>query len=697
MTTNATTRASARSAATPVTARPRRAFQTDIEGLRAIAVLAVVAFHATVPGIAGGFAGVDVFFVISGYLITGQLMRELLSTGHIKLFGFYARRAKRLLPAASIVLVAVTIATALLEPLLGIYHAAQDILAAALYTSNWHFISLGTDYLAQSSAYSPVLHFWSLAVEEQFYLIWPLLLLGAAYFVRRMPLHGTRIFALVLGGVTVASLIAGLVLTTTEPKVAYMATQTRAWEFGIGALIALVAHWLTAQGSTAIGRTVGFVAGWAGLAAIGYAVLRFDNSTPFPGTAALVPTLGTAAIIAGGLLAGTGRGSIGSLLSLAPMRYLGRLSYAWYLWHWPVMVLVEVKTSTLSWQGRSLLMMIALLLAAATLHLIEMPISRWKTVARNIGPAFALGVFCMITVAAIVLGIGANAVNALGAAGTSVSPAQLQAAFGPSTVRNAGAVIPSALAAAADIPRPTACLLDHEKAVVAGCALGPINGLPVVLFGDSHANQWLPALSGMSTARNWRLTVFTKSGCPVPDIAPRKDGSRFSEPECVKWRQAAIDEITKSIKPALIVVSSLDNYIPDQGEVLTAWNVSLDKLRTQGAPIAYIRDSPIPSKDVPTCISSALDNWSKCSFKPLNKLEPVIQQTIIGNENKVTVVDMYKYFCSADTCPAVKNGVLLYRDDSHITATAAKALEPAFDQAFVSAGLIPKVKSTSNG
>ncbi|MDQ1551521.1 MAG: hypothetical protein QOD50_943, partial [Actinomycetota bacterium] len=372
--------------------RPSRVFQPDIEGLRAIAVIAVVAFHAAVPFSGGGFVGVDVFFVISGYLITGQLLREVLRTGRISLPGFYARRARRILPSASIVLLAITLATVLLEPVLGIFHTAKDILAAATYTTNWHFIALGTDYLAQSTASSPVLHFWSLAVEEQFYLVWPLLILIAAQIAKRRPMHGTRVIAIVIGAVTIASFISGVVLTTSDPKLAYMATQTRGWEFGVGALIAVVGHWFIKVGSThlgrfAVGRTVGNVVGWIGLTTILVAVFSLSGDTPFPGTAALLPALGAGAIIVGGLVSGTGRGSVGSLLSRRPVRYIGRLSYAWYLWHWPVLIFVELKTGTLPWQQRALLMVLALGLAALTVHFVEVPISKWKSVAKQVAPA----------------------------------------------------------------------------------------------------------------------------------------------------------------------------------------------------------------------------------------------------------------------------------------------------------------------
>jgi peptidoglycan/LPS O-acetylase OafA/YrhL len=677
--------------------RPSRVFQPDIEGLRAIAVIAVVAFHAAVPFIGGGFVGVDVFFVISGYLITGQLLREVLRTGRISLPGFYARRARRILPGASIVLLAITLATVLFEPVLGVFHTAKDLLAAATYTTNWHFIALGTDYLAQSTASSPVLHFWSLAVEEQFYLVWPLLILVAAQFAKKRPMHGTRVIAIAIFSVTVASFATGVLLTASDPKLAYMATQTRAWEFGVGALIAVVAHWFVKVGSSRIrefpiGSTVGAVIGWGGLLTVLYAVFTLNSDTPFPGTAALLPALGTGGIIVGGLVSGTGMGSVGSLLSLRPVRYIGRLSYAWYLWHWPVLIFVELKTGTLPWQQRALLMALALGLAALTVHFIEIPISRWKSVAKQVAPAIALGILCMVLTAGAALGVGSSAVVALGAAGTSADSALVTAAFGKDLGKNAGPVTPTAFNASGDVPLPISCLLDAQP-IVSGCAVGPVGGTPVALFGDSHANQWLPAMTTMATRYHWRVTVYTRSGCPVPNIAPRADGSRFSAPVCINWRQNAIKAIQK-LKPALVVVSSLDTYIPDQGEMLTAWNSSLDKLRKTGAPIAYIRDTPTPTTDIPTCISGAANNWSKCAFKPLNHIEPVIEQSILGNENDIKVIDLYHYLCTGATCPAVRNGLLLYRDDSHITATAAKALEPALNAAFVKDGLIPAPKSS---
>ena len=215
----------------PVTEpRPGRAyFRTDVEGLRAIAVTAVVAFHAGVPFLTGGFVGVDVFFVISGFLITGLLLREAQSTGRVGFKDFYARRARRILPAATLVLVTTMIAASFVQPLLELYKTAQAVLASGLYYANWYFIGVDTDYFAQNAAESPVLHYWSLAVEEQFYLGWPLLVLGAVVLSRRAPLIGSRIIVAVFACVTLASLALSILTTLSDPTTAYMSTFTRAW------------------------------------------------------------------------------------------------------------------------------------------------------------------------------------------------------------------------------------------------------------------------------------------------------------------------------------------------------------------------------------------------------------------------------------------------------------------------------------
>lgn len=365
---------------------PRRpAFRPDIEGLRAFAVLSVLAFHASVPALAGGFVGVDVFFVISGYLITGLLVREAVTTGRIRLGEFFARRARRLLPSAAVVLVAVAVAGAWLTVPLRRTGLENDVVAAALSVANWRFVQQQTDYLAAGQDESPLLHFWSLAVEEQFYLCWAPLLALLAVLAARAARRGRalRPAALALTALlTLGSFVLSLGWTGDSVSLAYLGTPSRVWQFGTGALLALL-PWHLLRGP----RALRLLCGWAGAAALVWCVLRYDASTPYPGYAALVPTLATAAVIlsgtpgrradkAAGYRAGAG---VGRLLAMRAPGAVGRLSYTLYLWHWPVLVLAEARFGHLGWPARTALMLASVLPAAATARWVERPLRHSRT------------------------------------------------------------------------------------------------------------------------------------------------------------------------------------------------------------------------------------------------------------------------------------------------------------------------------
>ncbi len=673
--------------------QPKKSFQTDIEGLRAIAVLGVVAYHASVPYISGGFVGVDVFFVISGYLITGLLLREAQSTGRISFSNFYGRRARRILPSASIVLVTVALASSLVLSPLAAFRALQDTLFATFYSANWHFIALGTDYLAGSTNDSVVLHFWSLAVEEQFYIVWPLLVLAAVLLSRRFPFARTRTILTILGVVAAVSFVDSLALTTSDPTLAYMATTTRAWEFGVGALLAAVTYWLRERASQSQSfQRAGLVIGWMGVLAVLGSMVLVDNKTPFPGTAALYPTLGTAAVIAGGVLWGTSGASVGRILSLAPVRFIGRISFTWYLWHWPVLVLAQARFGTLTWQEKAALSVLAFGLSVVTHYAIELPLMNWSIVKTRVSSAAALGLVSTVVAISATLSLGTFDANAANGSAVAASSASFKSIFGAATGRNSGAVSPSPLLAPKDLPKPGQCQLDHQLVAPKGCDIGNPTGTPVVLFGDSHANQWLPALTVIAKQRDWHLYIMTKSGCPVPNLRPRNDGSRYSDSDCIQWRQKSITTIVHTIKPRIIVVSSLSIYSSNASELLTAWNKSLDQLRELQSPIVYIEDTPFPGTDIPACISGHLDNWNKCSFNlsDAHRIEAIPLAVLRGSEPHVSVVDLTALLCTNQECPAVRNGVLLYRDTSHITTEASKLLAPALEAAMVSAKVLPK-------
>ena len=363
-------------------------FRPDIEGLRAVAVFAVVLYHAGVPGISGGYIGVDVFFVISGFLITGLLWREVTTTNTVRLVRFYGARARRLLPAAATVGIFTAIAAAVVLPPLQARRVFLDGIASALYVGNYRFAMQGTDYLASDQPPSPFQHYWSLGVEEQFYLVWPVLIIGTAWLVgraRRGAASKAAPYAVVLALVAVASLAAAVLWTRTSPPWAFFSLPTRAWELAAGGLVALsIRQWRRLPLLPAA------IAGWGGLALILLTCTQLGPGTPYPGTAALLPVLGTALVIGGGCV--TGGIGPGRVLCRPAMRAIGRVSYSWYLWHWPVLLLMPpLLGAPAGLPARLAATVVSAGLAVITMHLVENPGRFAAPLRRSAKASLALG------------------------------------------------------------------------------------------------------------------------------------------------------------------------------------------------------------------------------------------------------------------------------------------------------------------
>jgi peptidoglycan/LPS O-acetylase OafA/YrhL len=676
-------------------------FRPDIEGLRAVAIGLVLLYHGGVEQLTGGFVGVDVFFVISGFLITGLLIRELEKTGRISLPRFYARRAKRLLPATALVLVVTAILTWLTISVIDWGTFGADIITAALYVVNWQLAARSVDYLAEDVGVSPVQHFWSLAVEEQFYIVWPLLLVVVAWWVRRRS--GARLRAVMTVGIlliTIPSLAYSIYLTGANQAAAFFVTPTRLWEMGIGAFVAIGANvW------PRLNRTTAAILGWAGLAAIAVSALIFAENAFWPGHLALVPTLGTAAVIVAGFASGKAGPAV--LLSWRPAVWVGGLSYSLYLWHWPLIICATAYWGELGTKKGLLVMAAAFIPAYLSYRFIENPVRFAPTLSKSDGLTLSIGANCTL------IGVIVGLVLALAVpTTTTTAPADSQQALGAAVLRDGappttggdGTVeslagvdwwTPEATAAPEDIPvlyeeGCQATVTDTELEV---CEYGDPDGdYVVVVVGDSKILQWGSPLIEIAEEQGWRMHFITKSGCPFADAARPLEGELYTT--CLDWNDAAVDELA-ALSPDLVITSQRHGRAledPDDVESLSMnamvqglvarWS----SLTEDGIGIAVVLDNPSPGGDVYECVAENSNDLAQCTFPRERAVESSgapAQLAAAARVPGVTVIDLTDLLCPAENCVPVIGNVLIYRQGSHITDTYTRSLTDVLSQQLV--------------
>ncbi|MET7752457.1 acyltransferase family protein [Micromonospora sp. NPDC005367] len=696
----------------PQGADHRAGFRGDVEGLRAVAVVLVLAGHAGQQLVPGGFVGVDVFFVISGFLITGLLVSEVNKTGRLSLSGFYARRAKRLLPAAAVVLVATLVLTFAFLPRTRWSATGWDVVSSGLYVMNWRLAEQSVDYLAANRAPSILQHFWSLGVEEQFYLVWPLLLVAALWLGRRRHARtGFLLTALAL--VAVPSFAWSVWLTDDNPARAYFVTTTRMWELALGGFVALLAGHLHR-----LPRAAAAVLAWSGLAAIVASALLLSESSAVPGYLALAPTLGTAAVIAGGLTAG--RAGPAVVLAAGPVCAVGAISYSLYLWHWPLLVVAEARFGELTTSAGLAVAAASAVPAVLTYRYVENPIRRSETLAWQPTRSLQLGAVC--TGVAVVAGLAFQltvwppaappappslAVPTVAANGTPAaltSPAVAgAAALGDSPTTSAagipvdrvGAFVPNPLVAGQDGPDAwkNGCHTDQRSSAVRPCLYGdPNSSFTVALAGDSHAAQWLPALQRVAVSKQWRLKSYTKSSCPFINGVVALDSKPY--PSCTEWNEKLRGALTGDERPDLLVVSTsfyvmIRDGAPVSSGAQDAFADALGRtwaeMTSAGIPVVVLRDTPYHGKDIAECVSENPRKLTRCASRRDEVLigggGPAHEAAARQND-KVHLVDLNNAICPRDRCAPVIGGVLIYRDNNHITATYAATLAPRLAKAL---------------
>ncbi|PZE68860.1 acyltransferase family protein [Curtobacterium sp. MCBD17_021] len=659
-------------------------FRTDVHAIRAVAVVLVLVYHLDVGWLRGGFVGVDAFFVVSGFLITGQLVRELHGTGRIDLPGFWARRARRLVPAGLLVLAVTAVASVLLFPREDWPTLGTQLAASAVSVENWALAASSTDYLAAGDPSTPFEHFWSLGVEEQFYLLWPMLLL-LAWEAGRRGVVRMRAVAAVVVVVVVVSLVCSVVLTATDPAPAYFWPHTRAWEFGVGALLALVPA-PTAAARPRIGTGAAAV-GWVGLVACG---LLLTPSVPYPGIAAALPVVATALVIAGRNEDRT----LTRLTTLPPVRWLGRVSYPLYLWHWPVALLLPRAVDLPTPARVAATVLLAGVLAHLTTVLVERPVTTGRLA--RLRPRVTFTVVAAGTALVLLAPTAGWAALTGQLREDSALAAELStdgdrcwgaAAIAPgsgcavSGLPGRGTT-PSTMTAAYDVD-PTWDDCEADATVVRSCVVGVPGGTRVALVGDSHAHQWSSALIALAEERGWELHLVVKGGCEFSHV-DWSDVSDADRSRCGTWNRAVDRSLAAEAPFDLVFTSSRADL---RGEpvgsdparsALEGYRASWQPLIDRGATVVAIRDTPAAGSGVQRCVDEHPDDVGSCSidteraFAAEDRLVDAARAT-----RGAVVADLTSSFCTAGSCPAVIGNVLVYRDSHHLTRTYVTTLTAA--------------------
>lgn len=667
----------------------------------------VIVYHIWPGALSGGFVGVDVFFVISGFLIVGTLVRELAETGRIRLTNFYGKRIRRLLPAASAVLLATLVGTVLLLPQGRWQSICVDVVMSGLQIQNWNQAFSANSYAGATALVSPVQHYWSLAVEEQFYIVIPLLLMAAVVALRKWGFRAENVCFILLAVVTAASFLHSIVFSASDHDVAYFATSTRMWELGLGGVGSLLLPKLPLK---AAARRLW---GWVGLAGILYSALTFTTAVAFPGYVAALPVMATLAILASGSSESAPDGgrptSVAGLLGMRPATYIGDVSYSLYLWHWPVVVFYVFLLGRAPgpFHG-AMIVAISLVLAVASYYLVEQrfrhggkqPVSPAPLApSRRPRPrgAFVLALGLLVatcTSALIPWGIvEAKAQELNGLLNLREYPGAM--AFDlehPAPVPGGLPVQPDPGVAMKDVPltgKDECGIFDpalmHDEQCVYGAADAPKK---MIVVGDSHAAQYVDPLLLAGQSSGWNVRAMVRNGCPFTAAPPEDAGTVYRN--CSEQNKVTLQKIL-TLKPDLVVVSGMtpDGYRRalkwgwrDPEAPVGGYVELLKPLREAGIHVAVVLDTPYPDFSAPDCVQLKGADSSECQMgqrpedRPVDPLKSAAAQ-VAG----VEVIDLYPHLCRNELCPAVIGNVLVYRDN-HMTNTFAKTLAPVLAKAL---------------
>ena len=610
----------------------------QIQGLRALAAVIVTFFHARL--LPGGFIGVDIFYVISGYLITGLILREIDSTGRLNLSAFYQRRIKRLLPTSLFVLFVTALISWFVLPAINRDALGRDLFAAATYISNYLFAWWQNDYQNLNATPSPFIHYWSLAVEEQFYLIWPVLMIFLARRGRRAVFSGVAV-------ITILSLGLSIYQTQSSPILAFYSLPTRAWELGVGALLIFAPAQLLKQR----------LLPWLGLSGLLVAAINYNDNTAFPGVNALLPVFATALLMA---TIPTWPPIFNDLSNNRFTQWLGKISYPLYLWHWPALVLPSSALGRpLHVIERFACIALTIVLAHLTNRFIEEPLRHIEIAPRRLYLTALSTTAVSLAVGLLITTTASSIISTRGVQSYSFDLKEVMAkpaVYGDN------------------------CHVNYGETKSGYCTYGDkTSSTTIVLYGDSHAAQWFPALEQLAIQKQFKLISLTKSACPSVD-APRPDQGAFKNVHCEKWRENSVARI-KSIHPAAVIMSSFQYFTPRAGynDRDKWWSEGqtklLNSLKGSSDHLIYLSDTPRPMRDIPSCLASR--DSARCDST---------EKSIVSVVKGFQVVDPTPWLCSS-YCPAIIDSTVAYRDASHISVAMARHLLPKLEAALTANGL----------
>ena len=680
--------------ASPTVSGVIRGYRPDLDGLRTVAVYLVLLFHAGVGWAAGGFIGVDLFFCLSGFLVTGVLLGEVEDTGTLRIGRFYARRVRRLLPAALLVVVATCLVFTLLWSVVPRLAIIGDARSALLYYANWHFLASSGDYFAADVDKSPFLHFWSLSIEEQYYVGFPLLLL----LLSRVPRGVRRPVTLgVLGTLLVASLVAQLVLAPGSTDRAYYGTDTRLYQLLAGALLTT---WLAGTSRRPSPRVahVAALLGFAGIVLLGSGLPPLGPSGRGVGaTAASVLLLGGLALAEGSPLS--------RLLATRVPVHLGRISYGTYLWHWPVIIALGALLDAGPGAVALLTAFVATGLAALSYEVLEMPVRRWRRLDARGWPVAVTGV----AVSALVAGLVVAPV---------LSSERKPALVAPAAASTEPAASTRQLEQQLDRPVPS---IDFEEAAgeeehgtehwCAGddpgsCTVVHGSGPHVLLVGDSQAETLVPVFERLAREHDLTLSVNVIAGCPWQEGLANDRLAEGRTQECTEARVGWYRGALRQLDPDVVVLLDRPRDDPEEwgGEVTrrdgrsqslgrAVYETTRSTLRqvTRVAPAVVVQRLVMPETFDPLDCLAGADRLGQCTVSvPVDpSASDGYVSAIAAQDEDVHPLSLGRVFCpTTPVCPPVRDDTVVWRDDHHYTVSWAMRRRHALWEALLGTGLL---------